>query len=392
MKTNYTIVSWLALPALAITLTVSSSNLRATEFYSIHAGSWFAAPNTWGQAFSPGNGDDVEIATNVNFDSTTIGQSVTVSNLNLEGGTLNVSGPATLGMAGTNSYWNNARLGGSLVQLGGLTLAGTNTVGGSGFLSNQGVVYQSANATLNLDWGSHVQNLFGGAYYFQGDGAIVNVGTFYIYFGNQGLLCKRGGSGTSTMGVSFLNNNGTIEVDSGTLSLAAGGTSTDGTFNVASGAVLDLTGGSNPTWAGEVSGSGAGTVSLNSGTLSTSPSLTLDFPDGLFQWTGGWFAGTTINSNVVTISGINTASTTGIFYNAGLVRHNGTAKLGIESNTHFQNLAGGTYDFTGDGNIIGLDNGYPSYFDNFGLLRKSGGAGTSAFANQVWCNNQNGTI
>ena len=83
MKTNDTIVSWLALPAFAITLIASSLNLGATEFYSIHAGSWFAAPNTWGQAFSPGNGDDVEIATNVNFDSTTIGQSVTVSNLNL---------------------------------------------------------------------------------------------------------------------------------------------------------------------------------------------------------------------------------------------------------------------------------------------------------------------
>jgi hypothetical protein len=132
-------------------------------------------------------------------------------------------------------------------------------------------------------------------------------------------------------------------------------------------------------------------VSLNSGVVYTSPSLTLNLPDGLLQWTGGWFLGTTINSNVVTIAGTNTVST-GWFYNAGLVRHNGTAKLGIESNTHFQNLAGGTYDFTGDGNIIGLDNGYPSYFDNFGLLRKSGSTGTSATGNQVWFNNQNGSI
>jgi hypothetical protein len=150
-------------------------------------------------------------------------------------------------------------------------------------------------------------------------------------------------------------------VDSGTLSLAGGGSSSNATFNVASGAVLDLTGGSNPTWAGTVTGSGTSTVSLNSGTLYTSPSLTLNLPDGLLQWTGGWFLGMTINSNVVTISGTNTAST-GWFYNAGQMRHTGTAKLGIESNTHFQNLAGGTYDFTGDGNIIGLDNGYPSYF------------------------------
>jgi hypothetical protein len=31
-------------------------------------------------------------------------------------------------------------------------------------------------------------------------------------------------------------------------------------------------------------------------------------------------------------------------------------------------------------------------FDNFGLLRKSGGAGTSATGNNVWFNNQNGSI
>jgi len=115
------------------------------------------------------------------------------------------------------------------------------------------------------------------------------------------LLRKSGGSGTSIIGVPFDNSDGTIEVDSGTLSLAAGGTSASGTFNVAAGAVLDLTGGSSPTWSGLVNGSGAGTVSLNSGTVATSPSLTLDFPDGLFQWTGGWLSGTTINSGVVTM-------------------------------------------------------------------------------------------
>jgi len=562
----------LALSALVLALAAGSSNLGATDFGSLHDGSWFDAPNTWGQASSPGNGDDVYITKLVNFDSTTIGQSVTVSNLDMDGGTLSVGGPAMLGMAGTNSYWNNATMGGSLLQLGSLTLAGTNTIGN---LSNQGVVQQPGTATLNIgEYSTHFNNQAGGTYDIEGDGGIINSdNAWFTSFNNSALLRKSGGSGTSIIGVPFDNSDGTIEVDSGTLSLAAGGTSASGTFNVAAGAVLDLTGGSSPTWSGLVNGSGAGTVSLNSGTVATSPSLTLDFPDGLFQWTGGWlsgttinsgvvtiagsgtagvaggfynsglvrqtnaatldigvnyahfenqaggtydlegdgsimnapayytsfnnygllrksagsgtstisaplnnlngsievdsgtlsladsgsssngtftvaagavldltggssstwagqvtgsgtgivslnsgtlytspsltlnlpdgllqwtggwFWGTTINSNVVTISGTNTVSTTGVFYNSGLMRHTGTATLGIENSAHFQNLADGTYEFTGDGNIIGVDTAYyPGYFDNFGLLRKSGGAGPSAFGNRAWCNNQNGSI
>ena len=109
MKTNCTIVSWLALPVLAITLTVSTSNLGAADFASIHDGSWFDAVSTWGQASSPGNGDNVEISAAVDyvvFDPSTSGLSVTVSNLYLNNGTLWVNNsPSTLTMAGTDSLF-----------------------------------------------------------------------------------------------------------------------------------------------------------------------------------------------------------------------------------------------------------------------------------------------
>ncbi len=382
--------SRLALPALALILIGSSLNLGATDFYSWHAGSWFDAPNTWGQAFSPGNSDNVGITTNVAFDSTTAAQSVTVSNLNIDGGTLSVGGPATLGMAGTNSHWNNAGLGGSLVQLGGLTLAGTNSIGN---LSNQGVVHQLGTAVLQIRRSSLFANQAGGAYDLEGDGGIAfgggNGGDFI--FQNLGLLRKSGGSGTSTISTSFDNQNGTIEVDSGTLSLAAGGSSSSGTFIVASGAVLDLTGGSNPTWAGLVSGSGAGTVSFNSGAISASPSLTLNLPAGLFQWTGGLLAGTTINNNVVTIAGSGAVYVNGVFYNYGFLRHTNTAMLGIQRSSFFDNQAGGTYDFEGDGSIgFGGGNGGDYTFQNFGRLRKSGGSGISTIT--TYFNNLNGTI
>ena len=73
-----------------------------------------------------------------------------------------------------------------------------------------------------------------------------------LIFNNFGLLRKSGGNGTSSFNrvLDFDNLDGAIEVDTGTLSLASSGSSSNGTFIVASGAVLDLTGGSDPTWAG----------------------------------------------------------------------------------------------------------------------------------------------
>ena len=56
--------------------------------------------------------------------------------------------------------------------------------------------------------------------------------------------------------VDFNNLDGVIVVDRGTLSLAGLGISSNGIFSVASGAMLDLTGGNGPTWAGGVGGDG----------------------------------------------------------------------------------------------------------------------------------------
>ena len=76
----------------------------AADFASIHDGSWFDAPNTWGQSSSPAGGDDVWINKVVNFDSSTSGQSVTVSNLDLNGGTLN------MGRSGYAGHGRNQQL------------------------------------------------------------------------------------------------------------------------------------------------------------------------------------------------------------------------------------------------------------------------------------------
>ena len=64
----------------------------------------------------------------------------------------------------------------------------------------------------------------------------------------------------------------TVTIDSGTFT---GGC----VFNVATGAVVDLTGGGNPSYSGTLTGSGSGTVELTSGRLSIGVGgLTFDFP------------------------------------------------------------------------------------------------------------------
>ena len=81
---------------------------------------------------------------------------------------------------------------------------------------------------------------------------------------------------------------GIVNVTSGTLRLSGGGTDLGGTFTVSSGDMLDLTGGSSPTLTGTYTGSGGGTVRLASGTLVVGAGgATFNFPQNLFQWTGG---------------------------------------------------------------------------------------------------------
>jgi hypothetical protein len=123
-------------------------------------------------------------------------------------------------------------------------------------------------------------------------------------FNNQGLVWKSAGTNTTTISVPFNNLGGTIQVDDGLLSLSDGGSSSNATFALAAEAALDLTGGSNPQWSGQLTGSGAGQVLLSSGNIFPNPALTLAFTNNLFVWGGGTFYnGTVTNAGIVVIAG-----------------------------------------------------------------------------------------
>src|SRR5262249_22450229 len=81
-------------------------------------------------------------------------------------------------------------------------------------------------------------------------------------FNNAGTLRKTASSDVTTLNVAF-NNSGTLDVQTGTVVLAAGGTS-GGTFSVASGATLNFGGGSH-LLTGTSSVSAAGSVVFGGG-------------------------------------------------------------------------------------------------------------------------------
>ena len=209
-------------------------------------------------------------------------------------------------------------------------------------------------------------------------------------FQNLGRVWKSGGTNNASISIPFNNLAGTVQVDTGRLTLSGGGNSTDGTFAIAAGAVLDPTGGNSPTWQGQMNGTGAGRVILSSGKITGSPGLLLNFTTNLFQWAGGQFGGIVTNLSVVEISGTNASWLTGpngsssTFFNAGAVLQSGAGGLVLGSYgaaISVNNLPSGTYQFAADSEIASSREAYSSQaFWNHGTIWKSAGPGTATLS------------
>ncbi len=292
--------------------------------------------------------------------------------------------------------WNGGNLAGVASNINVLSLSATNANANTGTLArssrfyNLNLVRHTGLGKLDLRLSSMFANLPGGTYDFENDGAIYTDDSTPQNFYNYGILRKSAGTNTSVISILFDNLGGLIDVESGTLSLANNGISTNGNFNVAAGAALDITGGQNPTWSGEITGQGAGTVMLDAGILNAQ-ALQLNFVDGLFQWSGGGLAGVATNLNAVTISTTNAILTerNSQFYNAGVVHHSGIGGLDLRLSSTFVNLPNGTYDFENNGRIF-TDDSTPQNFNNFGTVRKT--AGTNASSISILFNNLSGLI
>jgi hypothetical protein len=346
--------------------------------------------------------------TTVSGGTVTFDTDASLGALTLSGGVLTGSGTVTGSGLLTWTAGNMSGTG-TTFAAGGMSLSGP---GGKALvgrtLDNAGyATWQDAGA-LTLIVGTVWNNLPGSTLDIRTDAVLGATGAT---LNNAGAILKSAGSGTTTV-TAALNNTGTLEVASGTLSLNGGGDNSSN-FTVDVGARLAfgassylLDGASSLAGAGDVSfGSdtavlGAyavtGTTTVSGGTVRfdvdvSLPALVLSggaltgpstvTVSGPFTWTGGTLSGTgtTEADGGIAISGANDKHLNGrTLINVATATVTGTGGVEVVNNAVFWNLAGSALDFQNDAKF-----GTFSIFDvrgtliNDGTIQKSAGSGVT---------------
>ena len=357
-----------------------------------------------GGSWSPSAGGTVRLSSGpFTFGGTTIGSGA---------GTVEFGGA---GVVENGSFVNAAKTllssgsfggSGTLSANGLLTWTGGSFGGGGGTVTANGglVIAGSANKFMNAyrlinngsgTWGG------AGSLYFQGGSVLDNRGTFnatndasIVYKGgvqsmvlNSGVFNKSSVSGTGVTDIVIpFNNSGTVNVNSGVLSLSAGGTDTGTAWTLSSGGTARLSAGTF-TFNGAATGSGAGTLEfgeaavvengsfvnaaktlLSSGSFSGSGTLSAN---GLLTWTGGSFGGggtTTANGGLVIGGSINKLMTAYRLINIGSGTWGGAGNLYLQSASVLENR--GTFNATNDASVF-YNGGVQSTVLNSGVFNKS---------------------
>jgi hypothetical protein len=328
---------------------------------------------------------------------------VTLQSLTVAGGTL--TGAGTITVTGAVTWTGGTMSGtGQTVAQGTLAVVATGaypTLDGR-TLDNQGsATCTIANYQFYLQNGATLINETAATWDFQTNGNL-SLGGGTATFTNHGLLKKSAGSGTTGVGVT-LNNDGTVDVDSGELSFRGGGSSS-GTFTVGSGATLEP---QTLTLQSGFSETGAGTFLVDTGTLTSPVNITLQSLNvtggtltgagtitvtGAITWSGGTMSGTgqTVakGSLAVVATGAyptldgrtldNQGSATCTIANYQFYLQNGATLI---------NETAATWDFQTNGNLsLG---GGTATFTNHGLLKKSAGTNTTTIGVPL---NSDGTV
>jgi hypothetical protein len=326
------------------------------------------------------------------------GGSLSFTTASTVGGTLTVSA-GTLGGAGGLTVsglvtWSGGTLTGAghLAANGGMSIDGTASLTLTGkTIDNGGTANRTAGTGLiSASNGAVFNNLSTGTLNLQDDNFIQWTGTGAVdQITNAGTLKKTGGTGNTRFDGAFTNS-GSVNVQSGTLELDAGGSGA-GSFAVSSGDRLLFNGGTYLLSTG-AAGTGAGTFELSSGTVqangnATFASLLLDGAtltgsanvtvSGQLTWNAGQMTGTghtKANGPSAISGGVTLSGRT--FDNAGssvwTTPGTNNAYLGLYSGGVWNNLASGTVDMQSEGNLSS-DNSTGNAFNNAGIVKKSVG-------------------
>jgi hypothetical protein len=320
------------------------------------------------------------------------GTGATAQNFELINGTL--SGEGDLTVNGSLS-WS----GGTMSGNGSTTVAASGTLTISGSVGknlsqrafvNAGTATWAGTGTVSARNGAVITNQVGAVFDVQAN-ATLSQPEGVATFTNAGTFRRSAGTATFTIAVGFVTS-GNVDVQTGTLSVAGGGTGS-GAFQIAAGAVaaftsntFTLTAGASFTGAGSARVAGATAMlsitagtdviaqnfELASGTLTGNGSLTVS---GTVAWTGGTMSGTgstTIDAGgTLTISGsvAKTLSQRSLI-NRGTVIWTGTGSLLASNGAAIANQTGALFDVQ-TGSSLTHSAGAQPMFTNTGTFRKS---------------------
>ncbi|AFZ60550.1 SBBP repeat-containing protein [Anabaena cylindrica FACHB-243] len=327
----------------------------------------------------------------INGYTLTLNGASTVSNngvLNLASGTITGAGALTIS---SKLNWSNSTLSGT----GKKTVSGTLNLSdyqyldgttletsGTTFWTGNGYLYGSNNAVWN--------NTSTGAIDLQGDADLYWGSGNQPTFNNAGTFTKSNGTTTDESYIGFIfNNTGTVQVKTGTLNLYGGG-SNSSIFSIDTGATLKISNGNYDLNTGN-SVTGAGNFNIESGTTTVNAASTWAAPVNLIggtltgagaltisnklNWSGGTLSGTgkktvsgTLNlSNYQTLDGTTLET-------SGATVWTGTGYLYAQNGATWNNTSTGTIDLQSDADFYASD--ALSTFNNAGTLTKSNGTTT----------------
>lgn len=400
---------------------------------------WYNSGN-WSPSGVPGTGDDVAINSGM---VTLGGGSVDLAGLVVAGGTLGVSSGASLSLSGTCivNAPGTLNVSGSITLNSNLDIVGTlifgvgNISGSSDLIIHGTMIWNSTsaavtltgdftnNGTIDIAGGANLQTTlmnFGtinqtANFLFGNNGRVINLAT-YDFTGNgdvayssvnnggimnQGTILKTGGSLTSDITVN-LDNNGTIDAQTGRIKLSGSGIH-GGDFNSTSPGYISFSG-STDTLVGGNSFGGSGMTSLDNssvflmanctatnlkmtaGTLFGDGDMTIS---GAFEWLGGSLGDGAHPTGQIALNG--TFLIAGgdfirceVINNATTTWTNGSWTMGDLA--HFTNYS--TMDIQTNSDIFTM--GSPNGIYNYGTITKSAGTTTT----QIYpvMNNNGGTI
>jgi hypothetical protein len=279
-------------------------------------------------------------------------------------GTLTIPSGATLHWVSTDASTMSGSGATDVAAGGTMLIGGTGTDTLDRTINNLGTI--SLDGGTGLDLASTLNNLAGGKLNINSNVNVTGNGTI----ANAGTITKSGTAGATTFDV-VLNNTGTVNVNTGTLTLAGGGTES-GTVNVPTGATLVF---NSPTVPIIISTgatfTGTGTVSLTGGALNVNAPVTISG----FNLSGGTLGGTgtlTLTGTPTITGGTMTGTGTTLVAQGATLTIDGT-DVAVSGGRQF-NVAG-TLNVPGPGTLNVSGAGTSLVILPTGIFNLSGGVG-----------------